>query len=995
MNQRRKRIIGKRGAAALLLALLMALSVSSGAGVGPDMTHAESAAAGESKGEQSLTEDMELGPYYSETAENWKSEGVAAGTETIRISAAQFARKSAEADAVAGTYQGKSGVLIWQSQKGWVEYEVSVGEDGLYEMAADYYPLAAEHGGSRQPVILAARINGGFPFREARSMAFDRAFRDVLPAKRDAAGNEMRAQIAEIGGWKTKPFTDSDGAYERPLLWRLNKGVNRIRIEAIREPFALEAITLKPQEAVPAYEEAKRAYPADAGQGGTVVVAEGENASAKSSPAIQNMYDRDPRTSPRALKTIAYNTLGGARWSKGGQSVSWEIEVPDDGLYKLNMRVNQNASKNKSVFRSIEIDGKLPFQEMASYLFPYSSKWQGLSIADERGEPYAFYLTKGKHTLTMTANYDPYTPVIARMNRASKELRAIVLEIRTMTGNREDKYRVWDVERDMPGITERLRSLHGQVDDLVERMKQINREVDDVAQSLRIAAKDLDSLLRRPNKIPYSITTLGAVQETLESKKADLAASSLQVDRIYVSSYGAELPRMTANALEKAKGIFSSLAYSFRNEESFETGSENVLNVWMVYGRDYVNELQQLSDERFTPETGIKVKINLVPSADMLILANAAGMMPDVALGVPANFPFDMALRNAALDLSKLPGADELFARYHPGTLLPFYYDGGYYGLPETINFKVLFYRKDILRQLKLNVPDTWDDVNKMLPTLLQNQYNFYMDPADFTPMFFQSGVELYSQDGTTTGLDSPESFASFKTWTDFYNKRGLDRVVQSFYNRFRSGEMPIGVADFNMYMQLLVAAPEITNEWGIAPVPGTVQPDGSIVRWAGGSNPQNAMLFKATSGDRREKAWQFLQWYVSTETQSEFGQNLEQFYGESFRWNSANVEAFARMPWKRDDLNVILEQWKWTKEIPQVPGGYMTARELGFAWNRTAVDAVNYRLSLEKAIKEIKRELARKGKEFHIVGEDGEILKPLDLPEVTEPWKGVDQLVR
>lgn len=99
-------------------------------------------------------------------------------------------------------------------------------------------------------------------------------------------------------------------------------------------------------------------------------------------------------------------------------------------------------------------------------------------------------------------------------------------------------------------------------------------------------------------------------------------------------------------------------------------------------------------------------------------------------------------------------------------------------------------------------------------------------------------------------------------------------------------------------------------------------------------------------------------------------------------------------MPWKPQDLNVILEQWKWTKEVPQVPGGYMTDREIGFAWNRTVVDAENPRISLEKAIKEINRELARKQQEFGIAGPNGEALKSLELPRMDQPWEGVDQLV-
>lgn len=962
------------------------------------LAYADSAASSGSSGssfELAQLSEMQMEPYFAEALKNWQADGAKKATVKIEIEAAEYTNKSVDADVKIGAYKGKSNVLLWSNQQGWIEYEVEVKEAGLYEIDLDYHPFTVEDGGSRQPVMLAAQINGEIPFREARSMLFEREFKDVMPLKYDEAGNEIRSQIEEIIGWKKKAFSDSEGAYGAPLEWYLHKGVNKIRIETLRQPVALGTITLKPPVSVPSYSQVKAAYPPDEQKSGNLIAIEAERISKKNSTSIQNEYDRDLLITPKSLKTISFNTLGGLRWIKGGQAVTWDLDVPEDGLYNIAVRAKQNTRKNMAVFRSIYLDGSIPFQELEQYKFPYSSDWEGVTLSNELEEPFEFFLKKGKHTLSMKAIHAPYTPLLVQMEHISQELRAIMLELRTVTGNREDKYRVWNVDKDIPGLTDRLRILQHQFADLTEQIKKINNYTDDVAQVFKNSVKEMESILQKPNKIPHSQKRIGTIQEALESKRAMLMDSPLQLDKIYVTPSGNGFPRMTANFMEKVKGIFNSLAYSFINRNSFDEQSDDVLNVWMIWGRDYVDELQQLANERFTSETGIKVKVNLIQSAEMLTLANAAGMVPDVALGVPANIPFDMALRNAALDLSKMPGADKLFAKYSPGTLLPFYYDGDYYGIPETISFKVMFYRKDILRDLRLNVPETWDDVNKMIPTLLQNQYNFYMDPADFTPIFFQNNVELYAKNGLTTALDTPEAFKSFKKWTDFYTVKGLERVVQSFYNQFRRGDMPIGISDFNMYMQLLVAAPEIANDWSIAPVPGTKKEDGSIVRWSGGANPSNAMLFKSISPEKQNKAWEFLKWYTSTETQTEFGLNLEQFHGDTFRWNTSNVEAFANMPWKPNDLKVILEQWKWIKEIPNVPGGYITGRELSFAWNRTSVDGENSRISLEKAINEMNRELSRKQEEFNIIGKNGEILKMLDIPQVKEPWKGVERLVK
>ena len=67
----------------------------------------------------------------------------------------------------------------------------------------------------------------------------------------------------------------------------------------------------------------------------------------------------------------------------------------------------------------------------------------------------------------------------------------------------------------------------------------------------------------------------------------------------------------------------------------------------MARGRDWVDIIKQMIDEDFTPETGIKVNVNVIPAQQMqvLLLANTAGLAPDVALGVDGEVPIDYAVR--------------------------------------------------------------------------------------------------------------------------------------------------------------------------------------------------------------------------------------------------------------------------------------------------------------------------------------------------------------
>ena len=59
-----------------------------------------------------------------------------------------------------------------------------------------------------------------------------------------------------------------------------------------------------------------------------------------------------------------------------------------------------------------------------------------------------------------------------------------------------------------------------------------------------------------------------------------------------------------------------------------------------------------MADQTFTPQTGIQVKISVMPDATKLVMASAANQQPDVALGLASYMPFDLAIRNSAYDLT-------------------------------------------------------------------------------------------------------------------------------------------------------------------------------------------------------------------------------------------------------------------------------------------------------------------------------------------------------
>jgi ABC-type glycerol-3-phosphate transport system substrate-binding protein len=337
-------------------------------------------------------------------------------------------------------------------------------------------------------------------------------------------------------------------------------------------------------------------------------------------------------------------------------------------------------------------------------------------------------------------------------------------------------------------------------------------------------------------------------------------------------------------------------------------------------------------------------------------------------------------MRNAVEDLSKYPDFDKVINRFIPGATRALTYNGGVYGLPEVENFQMLFYRTDIFESLNLKAPDTWEELFDILPTLQENGMTMSYPKADFATMFFQNGAELYSEDGLTSTLMTDKGMAAFKRYTDLYAKFNLPIDIPVFYQHFRDGDIPIGIADFTTYLQLLVAAPEITGQWKIMPLPGVKQPDGQVARWSPQSLSAGMIMKKS---DNKDNAWKFLQWWTSDEVQAQYAKDIESFFGPEFRWNTANVNAMKTLPWTNEDAAALREQARWAKNMPVVPGYYFVTREMDFAWNRTIYDRMPAQESLEKAQTNIQREMDRRQEDFGITKADN-----LHIPQITKPYE-------
>jgi ABC-type glycerol-3-phosphate transport system substrate-binding protein len=209
--------------------------------------------------------------------------------------------------------------------------------------------------------------------------------------------------------------------------------------------------------------------------------------------------------------------------------------------------------------------------------------------------------------------------------------------------------------------------------------------------------------------------------------------------------------------------------------------------------------------------------------------------------------------------------------------------------------------------------------------------------------------------------LDSEIAIDAFDVYTKFFTHYKTP-MVYDFNNRFRTGEMPLGFADYTTFNTLEVFAPEIRGLWAFARMPGLKKSDGSIDR----SIPTGTLASMIFSNAKHpELAWEFLKWWVSADTQLRFGRELESVMGAATRYATANYDAFRRLSWGSEQMAVLTEQRSWTIGTPEVPGGYYVGRHITNAVRRILNEGEDTRETLLDYAITINDELIKKRKEF------------------------------
>lgn len=864
-------------------------------------------------------------------------------------------------------------------------FTINVEEAGLYYLLFNYI----SYDETVLPIEFGMTVDGDYPFYECRSLKFESTWKPQEETSYDRYGNEVVTVPDKAIQWEKKYLMDSSYRHSDPLALELTAGTHTFTINVNEGTFLLGNIVLTAPYTIAEYTGSESAA------GDELITIQGEDYSSTNDSAIHSVVEYDTSIEPYETTDTVLNALDSDSFNTAGQSVTYEFEVTKAGCYYIAANYRQSEKTDFPVFVDVAIDGEIPNSEFQSYSMGYTTKYKTSTMTDSEGNNLSVYLEEGTHTITYTISIDNICETMEELDVIMSEVNDLALEITKVAGTNSDKYRDLNIAAYIPGISDTLY-------DYAERLKTLEKaalQYSDsnktvaVMSSMLIAAEQLISLGDNPSEIPYRIKELSSsassANQFLANTIDSLLANDLAIDRIYVYQENAELPSKPGffkslwMNIQRFFASFFDQAYSTSN-----TDSEH-LQVWVNRSSQYVQIMQKMIDEYFTPETGIEVDISIMPDQYKLILANSAGNAPDVATGINYTIPYELALRGALADMTQFDDFQEAASEYEPGFFLTGTIGDSIYSMPETMNFWVLYYRTDVLGKLGIETPDTIDDVIDMLPDLQMRGLNFYYATAGMiamrnfhgtTPLIVQNGGSLYTSnaaDGTMLGSEA--SVAGMTELTDLFTLYNLPVNVDNFYQHFRNGDYPIGIADFATYNLLKNAAPELSSSWEISLIPGTVQDDGTVDRTTCGQ-AESTVIFNSDS-DREAKAWEFVKWWSSSEVQAEFGQTLQITYGDDYMWPTANTVAFEQLPWDTDDKAVIREFMNNVVDVARVPGTYLLERELSNAFNDIVVNGYSVQTRVDAAVRTINREIDRKLEEFGYIDSSGNDINEYIVP--------------
>ena len=285
---------------------------------------------------------------------------------------------------------------------------------------------------------------------------------------------------------------------------------------------------------------------------------------------------------------------------------------------------------------------------------------------------------------------------------------------------------------------------------------------------------------------------------------------------------------------------------------------------------------------------------------------------------------------------------------YFPGIWDTNQIGGQLYGIPWYVDTRLLFYRRDLLRQAGFSEPPvSWSDWKTMLAAIQARsnpeRYPMLLPLNEVEPLValaLQGGDSLLRDDGRWGNFDSPGFRRALSLYLEMFRRGWAPRVAQAdstnVWTDFGRGVFVFYISgpwNIGEFKRRLASAQQST--WMTAPLPGPHGPGASI---AGGSS---LVIFGASR--RKLDAWRLIEYLSQPRVQSRFHERTGDLPPRRTAWRDAALanDIYAR---------AFGEQLERVKPTPKVPEWERIATEMRLVSERAAHGA----LSVDEAVREL-----------------------------------------
>ena len=314
--------------------------------------------------------------------------------------------------------------------------------------------------------------------------------------------------------------------------------------------------------------------------------------------------------------------------------------------------------------------------------------------------------------------------------------------------------------------------------------------------------------------------------------------------------------------------LFAAVAFSFM-QPGLRAES---LEMWISSHQDqvYYEKMAELYRKKTKKDLAVSVSAyGFREMPDKLGVAFRTGKgIPDLVQLDETFFGVFLGAKSPFVDLTKQVKKSGLDKTLHSRRLEVFTYKGQVLGIPQSLSAMVLYYRKDLFKELGVNPDDvaTWEGVEKVGENLQKKhgQRLMAMDGTLFDVLLRQRGSDLFDAKGKLLP-DFELAVELLEKFSDLSERQitVLPDRGTIFDPVFFSGDLETGEvlcvpgADWyglDLFQQF---APDMKGMWGMLPLPAWKDEKGKLGPRTATFAGQGLMICKGSK--KQDAAWEFI----------------------------------------------------------------------------------------------------------------------------------------